>query len=510
MSGTLGMPYGPQGAPATAGGQDDGFLMGWLKNTLGIDQTPAMPKATGPEAGYGPTGTEQTHPTLLGMPAPGGFDPAVRLGPGITTASQVGKAQDVASIAGNFMGTFGREGAAFPPPGLNTAKALEARGSLPRDIHGQTGWDKDANGNWRFEISDDQAKLNPLGLRGPVLDGVTGIQDYRWPIKANAETGAPLKLPDVMDHPELYRQYPELKDTLVTPTSPFASMNLNGAYYEPQNLMQLSGAKPEPLLSTALHEAQHGIQGIEDAPRGANSNTFLRPGDKQFLDDFAAQKKELQTTLKGSGLDYYEAMRAIKASKDQNTWKYLPDGTQNRYTDVLNKLDNYGYTHDLLEHSDFENVANNVSSNAYSNYSKTAGEVESRLVQDRQNMTPEQRATTFPQYTPLPEYRTGYNPATKSVGLVSTGKTMPAPYTEEFPRGDQFITDLNGPNGGPRVVGKTAVNYPRDQMTDPDFRAHIKDLLSKGWKPGNHTDTHLEYTAPPGQYIQPGSPQGTP
>ena len=73
---------------------------------------------------------------------------------------------------------------------LDQAKALLEKGADEVEIWQKTGWFKDKDEAWKFEIGDSNAKLNP-----------------------NFQSGG--KLGDLLEHKELFKAYPELKDVTV-------------------------------------------------------------------------------------------------------------------------------------------------------------------------------------------------------------------------------------------------------------------------------------------------------
>ena len=73
---------------------------------------------------------------------------------------------------------------------LDQAKAMLEKGADEVEIWQKTGWFKDKDGAWKFEIGDGNAKLNP------------GFQ-----------SGG--RLGELLDHEELFKAYPELKDVRV-------------------------------------------------------------------------------------------------------------------------------------------------------------------------------------------------------------------------------------------------------------------------------------------------------
>ena len=73
---------------------------------------------------------------------------------------------------------------------LDQAKAMLEKGADEVEIWQKTGWFKDKDGAWKFEIGDGNAKLNP------------GFQ-----------SGG--RLGELLEHEELFKAYPELKDVTV-------------------------------------------------------------------------------------------------------------------------------------------------------------------------------------------------------------------------------------------------------------------------------------------------------
>jgi len=73
---------------------------------------------------------------------------------------------------------------------LDQAKAMLEKGADEVEIWQKTGWFKDKDGAWKFEIGDGKAKLNP-----------------------NFQSGG--RLGELLEHEELFKAYPELKDISV-------------------------------------------------------------------------------------------------------------------------------------------------------------------------------------------------------------------------------------------------------------------------------------------------------
>ena len=124
------------------------------------------------------------------------------------------------------------------------AKLMDATGELRSDIWYDTGWLRGADGQWRTEISDKDAKL-----------------------KASLPNFGTGKLGDLLDHLTLYKLYPQLTGyTLVVDPQ----MEPNSAAFIPeQQEIRMAAVQNSP-VTALLHEVQHAIQEIEGFGKGAN------------------------------------------------------------------------------------------------------------------------------------------------------------------------------------------------------------------------------------------------
>ena len=90
---------------------------------------------------------------------------------------------------GAVFGTFaGSRAKTADLDALNVAKSMQKKGQSRDEIWNETGWFKDVDGNWKFEIDDSMARMREVAE-----PKVTPGKIYR------AE--------DIMEHPELYAAY---------------------------------------------------------------------------------------------------------------------------------------------------------------------------------------------------------------------------------------------------------------------------------------------------------------
>ena len=146
---------------------------------------------------------------------------------------------------------------------LDQAKAMLENGADEVEIWQKTGWFKDKDEAWKFEIGDSKAKLNP-----------------------NFKSGG--KLGELLEHEELFKAYPELKDISVKKINDEGGEKLG--YYDP-NKKEIAinniGDK-----STLMHEVQHAIQEIEGFAKGSGAK-----GENYRLSHGEAEARNVQNRL---------------------------------------------------------------------------------------------------------------------------------------------------------------------------------------------------------------------
>lgn len=131
----------------------------------------------------------------------------------------------------------------------NKAQSLKNEGKSNELIRQKTGWFQDKKGNWKFEISDADAK-----------------------IISKLEKNRTYALKEVLKHDDLYEMYPELRELKVK----FAKLDNPGGYRNSEKTILVNNNKLDSnnynsVKGTLIHELQHAIQRIEKFPHGTSS-----------------------------------------------------------------------------------------------------------------------------------------------------------------------------------------------------------------------------------------------
>lgn len=183
---------------------------------------------------------------------------------GVTAPARAARGEDVQ--VGEAMATAGMTalgGAAMPRPegslGVFGGRkavdfAKDETGANLKTFYGVDGLE-------RFEIDDFNSRVDPQNIPTTNPNSLSFNPDY------DATT-----LGQAFDHPELYRQYPKLKDQKIIFDSSLRGTSTYGYFSGDGSLIALNpNLTPEQMRFTLLHEIQHAVQSIEGFDRGTNS-----------------------------------------------------------------------------------------------------------------------------------------------------------------------------------------------------------------------------------------------
>jgi len=273
-----------------------------------------------------------------------------------------------------------------------------AQGYKP-DMKGQ--FSNMADKKVRFEIDDSKAKLNNDLI-----------------IKGSKKT---LKLSDVLSHDNLFKEYPNFKNIKVKLDE---SQLFRNADYNPDNKTITIGTNgyfgvgvhPDLLKRTILHEVQHIAQVTENFARGGSPNIFTTTGDLNFLKKQSSIFEDMVnkiTEAKNKGIESVSV-------KELNGNLYNVKNTE--YDDIIN----WAKGQQKSAKENFNSLSSNPTyDNRMDAYKRLTGEIESRDVERRMNLTPEQRARTQPyvsQGIPQNEWITKFDDNTSLSSPIKTGE----------------------------------------------------------------------------------------
>ena len=227
---------------------------------------------------------------------------------------------------------------------LSVARKMEEEKKDAKAIKMATGWERGADGKWRYEIPDAKIK-DTMDVGGGHI-----VKRYEDDMLWNGG-----KLSNAIDAPELFKAYPHLKDVRIDTDAIMNDMPSNGEYNAKTNTITIHADELKYMNSILNHEIQHAIQSIEGFDRGG-SPRLVRGEIKKRLAEVTKQIRQLRAEGKED-----EAKAIVEKNR----------GLYNAYQ----------------------------ANDDYNSYKSLAGEVEARNVQERMNMTPEERRKTLAEST---------------------------------------------------------------------------------------------------------------
>jgi len=323
----------------------------------------------------------------------------------------MGPAPVASKMADGTLGSFaGVRSKSIDKGRLYKAQEMEMMGEHADDIWTTTGFMRGTDNRWKYEIPDTGLKLrddafdttitpgkpesDPLGWShagGGTPDTTTVTLkprsfDDMFPAEGNVEKFR--MLPDVIDHPELFKAYPELKDVKVEHL--FKESNMKGSYSAPHKTLYLQeDLDPAFARSVIAHELQHAIQNIEGFAYGGNPGMFtpreLPTAVKQFEE--AATESIKQMREKGFSDDTilkYKQAIANEESLADPIWG-TRNGVRSNLEHTIKVAKEKGIYNSLKNIVKSQKLIDEAQSAAYERYRRLAGEVEARNVQTRIN-----------------------------------------------------------------------------------------------------------------------------
>lgn len=240
-------------------------------------------------------------------------------------------------------------------------RTLELGEPANRAAWDRTGWFQDVDGNWKFELSDQPARIKP----GRVADGVV-----RTPTNESV-------LGDYLHHPELFAAYPELAATPIRPLAPGTAADVLGSVAADGTIHVRPGPS-DKFMDTLLHEVQHKIQSREGFAYGGNSDEFLSPGFRASQADVRGQLDRYHAVMRGIGVNPQVAQLYLHELNAGNP--ISPNVAR-----TIDKLDALGpdFLPGYEAVLDSHRAHSTESARAFRRYQGLAGEVEARNVTER-------------------------------------------------------------------------------------------------------------------------------
>ncbi len=267
---------------------------------------------------------------------------------------------------------------------LSQAEQMLSKGVDPAQVWKETGWGRGPDGKWRFEISDDAAKLanvpvnksweqfanaaetEKYGRRGANVSSMSAkeFKDFKnWRAGLEDEynkTNATMRpLSEIFQHEQAASAYPDVYNPLSAHWD--ASIGKNGSFGNGKITFG-DVSNQEGVKGLFGHELQHAIQQREGFARGGSPEQFQSVPYADLVKRSSTAQDALIRAREAGGIDPQTGLSAK---------------TLNESID--------GLSQQIASWKD-----------PHQQYLSLGGEAEARLVQSRMNLTPEERAAQYP------------------------------------------------------------------------------------------------------------------
>lgn len=330
-------------------------------------------------------------------------------------------------MGGGLLGTFvGKGSKLWKTADYNKALKLEKEGATPEKIWQETGTAKFADGQWRQEISDKDAKtlltsrakptmLNKKLVHDDLFQAYPELNDVSLGLKPTQQSQSSYfdkaknriqigkySNPEQPSRKELLAQTNAMlnninqkiedlaKDTTMDKAKRYLTYKqylrdfdtIKNNYKKDRDLVTgIPYTQFEPDVSSVLHETQHSIQRLEDWAKGGNVESASGI-------DILPKLEEVRNQIKKLNIEPYKIQNKIADGR------YVPEDTLNKYNEWKN-----------LKEQEDKILSNQIS--PFEAYKRLAGEAEARLTQRRIPLTDSERRANFP-YASGTEYGLDY------------------------------------------------------------------------------------------------------
>lgn len=356
-----------------------------------------------------------------------------------------------------------------------------------RKIKLATGWERGADGKWKYETPDFEyhpngdARQNDkykesdwykelYDLEERLFNGetLTDEETKRFDelaareneIRDNEKNTERIYLDDYVKDDELFNAYPELKQTRVDFVD-LPNEEYSAKYNSEENRITVNQAKSMDVKSVLAHEIQHAIQRIEGFASGSNTDSYRN----------AATSENVIADINAA-----TGGRLVESGGFNNTPEGIFDALNRKTTYGTILRDNSTELDEVARKYGYETIFDLVNDigkfkSSVEMYRSEAGEVEARNVQERLNMTPEQRRNTLAEETE----DVAREDQQFLQDAIGTGESLAS--TEQSNDIDTAVADTaNKLNVGVRVA------HSVDEVSDEGVRRAIeKGRNVKGW-----------------------------
>ena len=273
------------------------------------------------------------------------------------------------------------------------AEEMLAAGADRDQIWKDTGWMKDVDGQWKWEIDDSQMAMKGRDFNKEVreaakagdMEAVMRIGNERKSYVQPSEESNILS--SVVDHNELFNAYPDAQNVGYQVDK---GMPLGEASYNPgSERITMSPMNRDAARSPVLHETQHWVQGEENFARGGSPEMFKSEYEAGLQNQYYYQDKAVSARLDSRKTPEYKTLKnQLEAALDNNDKEFAA-----KVRPKLKAIEDAAAKPWEIQ---AEALAEKTKLSPFKQYQRLAGEAEARNVETRRDMTAKERRAKAP------------------------------------------------------------------------------------------------------------------
>lgn len=255
--------------------------------------------------------------------------------------------------------------------GQKIAYMLTNKNVSPEEVWKQTGWFMDdADQNMKFEISDADAKVTiPPG----------GVKTDR---------GTAYYFGDVLDHPELYKYYPQLEEVAFVISDKLSGRRAYAEHYQNEPTTIVISKDVATQKTVVMHEVQHIIQEIEGFAVGGSARNVNLLSDEDLA-------KVIRSQAGTNAPNYQRLLNQFIDNRESLLCLHKERARLGRLLETASSPALVSLTKDTLDKIDNQ-LANYNQSFGHLFYRILHGEAEAREVEFRSTLSDEELKATPP------------------------------------------------------------------------------------------------------------------
>lgn len=224
------------------------------------------------------------------------------------------------------------------------AQQMKQQGYSNEEIRKNTKWFQDKYGKWKFEFSDELINVKNILNKNTTY-----------------------KLADIIEHPYLFKLYPELKNYNIK----FEEMKSNASHFFNEKIIRINNNlinSPKNMSGTLLHEIQHAIQHYE----GFSTGTTSRYGKVRYVNrlgeiEAADTKNRYLQNLDNNKRKLIAPESSKSNPQHPNKDKILKSKVEKTVDKIYNKFSELEV--DIDEENNYQSISKNNKNNSISNLS---------------------------------------------------------------------------------------------------------------------------------------------